>query len=218
MCYFVFFFRILKGKINNIFVADDDGEMDEDFPPINDSKDITTLGLNNFFIQRIFDDSFDAIPENRNRNRTSNPMPIPMSVKDSPIIRGYRTQAYSAEESKNDELEEHLLTNVRKSTSESLSNQDYGTFHQNNNILCCFCCSKKRKILVDDEYDESTIDASDSDDEQLGRVIGFSHSKSKGKIFQYEQRTGNSIGSEGYLPPNKSNAQYFNEDDDSQQI
>ena len=47
--------NMLKGKIKQICIADDDGEIDEDFPPINENQDITSLGVSNFWIDRIFD-------------------------------------------------------------------------------------------------------------------------------------------------------------------
>ena len=40
----------LKGKIQQLNVADDDGDIDEDFPPIALDRDISTLGVRNFYI------------------------------------------------------------------------------------------------------------------------------------------------------------------------
>eukprot|EP01083_Nonionella_stella_P300472 1025988_1 len=47
--------KVLKGKIKQICIADEDGEMDDDYPPINDNRDITSLGVQDFWIDRIFD-------------------------------------------------------------------------------------------------------------------------------------------------------------------
>ena len=46
----------LKGKIKQLCIADDDGDIDDDFPPINKDQDITELGVLNFWIDRRFDD------------------------------------------------------------------------------------------------------------------------------------------------------------------
>eukprot|EP01084_Bolivina_argentea_P179157 309600_1 len=39
---------VLKGYIKQLCIADDDGDIDEDFPPINHNQDITSLGIQNF--------------------------------------------------------------------------------------------------------------------------------------------------------------------------
>lgn len=43
-------FSYLKGKIKQLLVAEDDGDIDDDFTPIDMNRNISSLGVRNFYI------------------------------------------------------------------------------------------------------------------------------------------------------------------------
>merc|ERR1712107_275914 len=48
----VYLEQMLGIKVNALCIADDDGDFDEDFPPIGINQDITDLGVEHFWIER----------------------------------------------------------------------------------------------------------------------------------------------------------------------
>ncbi|ETO25018.1 hypothetical protein RFI_12128, partial [Reticulomyxa filosa] len=49
----------LKGRIKQLCIADEDGDIDEDFPPMNPSQDISAMGVGHFYVDCRFDNDSD---------------------------------------------------------------------------------------------------------------------------------------------------------------
>eukprot|EP01084_Bolivina_argentea_P147486 258031_1 len=114
---------VLKGKISQLCIADDDGDIDEDFPPINNNQDITTLGVQNFWIDRIFE----------NKKKPS-------------II--YEMQVTCNDKHK-DTMKERLISQANTNTIEEYDNNN----NNNNGGCCWCCFGRNEYDSDDEEYE-----------------------------------------------------------------
>ena len=133
--------NVLKGKIKQLCIADDDGDIDEDFPPINNNQDITTLGVQNFWVDRIFDDKRK---------------PSVIYSEKAASIRPENIKIIAGDKHK-DTMKEKLI-NRNESEYEDDDDDDDEEEQQKK---CCWCCFSSRNDYDEEDDDEQSVEYSD---------------------------------------------------------
>lgn len=123
--------KVLQGKIRQLCIADDDGDIDEDFPPINDNQDITSLGIQNFWVDRLFDD----------KRKPS------VIYSEKEMIMTSTSKKKNSNDRHKDTMKERLIPTNEDDDDDDDSESEY----EQDSRRCCWCCFGSGKIYDEDE-------------------------------------------------------------------